>query len=72
VTATFSEPVQSGTIGFVLTTAAGAPVPAVVEYDGATYTATLTPASALAYSTPYTATVSGAKDMAGNVMTSMT
>jgi hypothetical protein len=68
VTATFSEPVQSGTIGFTLSGPGGA-VPAAVTYDGPSQTATLNPNADLATSTSYTATVSGARDTAGNPMT---
>jgi hypothetical protein len=68
VTATFSEPVQAGTISFVLKDPAGNAVAASVGYNSATNTATLTPSAPLANSTTYTATVSGAKDTAGNVM----
>ncbi|MBV8234438.1 MAG: DUF4082 domain-containing protein, partial [Acidimicrobiia bacterium] len=68
VTATFSEAVQAGTIGFVLKDGSGNVVPATVAYSGATDTATLTPNSGLSTSTTYTATVSGAKDFSNNVM----
>ena len=67
-TATFSEPVQSGTVAMVLKDAGGATVPASVAYDAATTKATLTPTAALAASTTYTVTASGAADLAGNVM----
>jgi methionine-rich copper-binding protein CopC len=69
VTATFSEAVQSSTISFTLTGPGGASVPAAVTYDGASQTATLNPDADLAASTAYTATVSGARDLAGNQMT---
>ncbi len=72
VTATFSEPVQSGTISFTLTGPGGAGVPAAVSYDGPSQTATLNPNADLAASTTYTATVSGATDLAGNQMTAPT
>ncbi|MGE5608605.1 MAG: DUF4082 domain-containing protein [Bacillota bacterium] len=68
VAATFSEPIQSNSISFVLRDANNNVVPAVVSYNSATNTATLTPTAALAGSTGYTATVSGAKDLAGNTM----
>ena len=67
-TATFSEPVQSGTVALVLKDAGGTTVPASVAYDAATTKATLTPTAALAASTTYTVTASGAADLAGNVM----
>jgi len=44
-------------------------VPAAVSYDGPSQTATLNPNADLATSTGYTATVSGARDLAGNQMT---
>ncbi|AMV39250.1 Copper resistance protein CopC [Planctomyces sp. SH-PL62] len=68
VSATFSEAVQAGTISFALKSASGATVAATVAYDAASRTATLTPSSALSGSTTYTATLSGAKDAAGNLM----
>ncbi len=68
VTATFNEAVQSSTISFTLTNSAGTSVPAAVSYNSSNYTVTLTPSSALAYGTTYTATVSGARDTAGDPM----
>jgi methionine-rich copper-binding protein CopC len=68
VTATFSEPVQPGTISFVLKDANNTTVPGTFTYNAATQTATFTPNAALSYSTVYTATVGGATDLAGNVM----
>src|SRR5262249_40500468 len=69
VTVTFSEPVQSGTISFTLKDAANNTVAASVTYNAASMTATLTPTAALAVNTVYTATVTGATDVAGNAMT---
>jgi hypothetical protein len=69
VTATFNEPVQSATINFTLTGPGGAAVPAALTYDAPSQTATLNPNADLAASTSYTATVSGARDTAGNQMT---
>jgi methionine-rich copper-binding protein CopC len=66
-TATFSEPVQSASINFQLRDAANAAVPATVTYDAASRTASLRPASSLAFSTTYTASVI-ATDLAGNAM----
>ena len=71
VTATFSENVVSGSVSFQLTGPSGA-VPATVAYDAGTQTVTLTPSPALAYSTTYTATVTGARDPANNVMAPLT
>ena len=69
VTATFDEPVDPGSISFELRGPGNTLVPASVSYDGATRKATLTPNAELQLSTGYTATVSGARDQAGNVMT---
>jgi hypothetical protein len=65
VTATFSEPVQPATVSISLN---GGTVAGGVSYDTATQRATFTPTAALTASTAYTATVSGAKDLAGNTM----
>ena len=65
ISATFNEAVQSSTISITLTNSAGTSVPAAVSYNSSNDTETLTPSSALAYGTTYTATVSGAKDTAG-------
>ncbi|HEX2971490.1 MAG TPA: DUF4082 domain-containing protein [Tepidisphaeraceae bacterium] len=69
VTATFSEPVQSSSISFTLRDASNNVVPATVSYNSTTKTATLTPSVALAGLNSYTATLSGATDLAGNSMT---
>ena len=68
VSAVFSEPVQPGTVAFTLRDASGATVPGTQSYDDPTRTATLRPTAALAASAVYTATVSGARDLAGNPM----
>jgi hypothetical protein len=68
VTATFSKTVQASTITFTLTGPSGT-VPGSVSYNSATGTVTFTPTAALAATTTYTATVSGATDLSGNVMT---
>ncbi|MBB3045283.1 N,N-dimethylformamidase beta subunit family domain-containing protein [Nocardioides soli] len=67
-TATFSEPVTSGSIGFTLRNAAGTQITATTAYNAGTQTATLTPNAALQPSTTYTATLTGATDAAGNTM----
>ncbi len=69
VTAVFSEALQTGTLAFELRTPGGTLVPSTTVYDGATRTATLTPNAALTLSTTYTASISGARDTAGNQMT---
>ena len=74
VTVTFSEAMSASTINTttVALRSGAASVPALVSYNAATFTATLTPASPLAYVTTYTATVtggaSGVKDLAGNAL----
>lgn len=65
--ATFSEAVQSATVGFVLK-AGSVSVAGTSAYNSATNTATFTPSAALAAATTYTATVSGVKDTAGNTI----
>jgi hypothetical protein len=67
-TATFNKAVQSSTISFTLVNSSGTAVSGTVSYNSSTYVTTFTPSSALAYSTTYTATVSGAKDSAGDPM----
>ncbi len=68
VVAGFSEPVVASSIQFTLTPASGPAVSGTIGYDTASATTTFTPAASLAASTSYTATVSGAKDLAGNTM----
>jgi len=77
VTATFSEPMNAGTISggtFLLRNPAGTAITSTVSYNAGTSVATLTPSAALAASTSYTAVVlggsSGVKDTAGNPMAS--
>ena len=73
VTATFSESVQPVTLACVLNTGPGTPaVPGSVTYTDTTHSATFAPSAPLANSTTYTATVSGAKDLAGNAMSPVT
>jgi hypothetical protein len=73
VVATFSEAIDPATVHgstFTLRDAAGDVVPAAVAYSAAARAAALTPSTALAYSSTYTATVrggdSGVADTAGN------
>jgi hypothetical protein len=73
VVATFNEAIDAATVDgdtFELRDAAGELVPAAVVYNAGPRTATLTPASPLAYSSTYTATVrggdSGVADTSGN------
>src|SRR5262249_61188063 len=51
-----------------LKTSSGTAVAATVSYNSSTRVLTLTPSSALAYSTAYTVSLSGARDAAGNTM----
>ena len=69
-TATFSQAVQASTISFTLMPKGGSPVAATLAYNSSNDTATLTPSAALASSTTYTATVSGAENSSGTPMTS--
>ncbi len=74
--ATFGEAMDASTINpttFQLSNAAGSIVSAAVVYDAATRTATLVPASPLAASETFTATLRGGaapqiKDLAGNAL----
>lgn len=70
LTATFSKPVASASITnatFTLKATGGAAVPGTVTYSGVT--ATFQPATALAISKQFTATIAaGIKDLAGNAL----
>jgi len=68
VDVTFSEAVQPSTIVFTLKNPAGATVAAAVTWDPLDNTVSLNPNSNLAANTKYTATISGATDLSGNVM----
>lgn len=68
VSATFNESVQANTISFVLRDPANSAVPASLSYNDATHTATLSFSGPLKARTTYTATVSGATDANGIVM----
>ncbi|PUA80728.1 DUF4082 domain-containing protein [Nocardioides currus] len=71
--ATFSEGVVAGSISMVLrNSATSAVVASTTSYDSTSLTATLTPSLQLAYSTPFTVTLSGARDPSGNVMAPVT
>ena len=67
VSVTFSEPVQSASVALSLASAAGQTA-GTLAYDVATRTATFTPSAPMTSGTLYTASVSGARDTAGNVM----
>ena len=72
VTVGFSEPVVASSVSMELRNPSNAVVPATMGYDSASLTATLTPSATLATSAAYTATVSGARDPAGNTMAPVT
>ncbi len=72
VTVTFSEALQPDTAVLALTGPGGAAVAGTPSYNATSRTLTLTPSAALAASTSYTVTVSGAKDTAGNTMNPVT
>jgi hypothetical protein len=67
-TATFSQAVVPNTVTFTLKDAGGSNVPGTVSFNAGNTTATFTPSSALAGSTTYTATVSGAQNSSGTPM----
>ena len=69
IKAVFSEPIQSSTLVMELRNSSNQLVAASVTYDAATRTAALDPTSELAGSQTFTVTVSGARDLAGNLMT---
>ncbi len=66
-TATFNEGIAAASLSATLTTGTVA-VPFTVSYTASTLTATITPATRLAWLTKYTVTIK-AKDLAGNQMT---
>ncbi len=67
--ATFNWAVDPATVSFTLKDAAGTAVAGTLSYDSVANASTFTPGQQLAYSTAYTATVSGAKNPAGGTMT---
>ena len=68
VVATFNEPMDAGSIVFVLRTQAGTVVPSTLAYDDTALAAILHPNAPLASTTTYTATVSNAADGNGHPM----
>ncbi|WP_142062050.1 DUF4082 domain-containing protein [Pseudarthrobacter sp. B4EP4b] len=66
--ATFDQAVNPSSVLFTLKDAAGATVGGATTYDASSNTATMSPASALAYNTSFTATVSGATSTSGLAM----
>jgi len=65
LSATFATPVTSGTASWTLTASDGTVVPGGTSYDAAGSTSWFDPATALAASMTYRATLSGAKTTAG-------
>jgi hypothetical protein len=70
--ATFSEDIQSNTLSFVLKGPGNSVISSTTTYNATTKVATLVPSGILSNSTDYTATISGAKDSAGNTMAPVT
>jgi methionine-rich copper-binding protein CopC len=68
VTVKFSESVVPGTSSFVLRDASNNVVTGVVSYNESTRTVTFNPSGPLVGNATYTATLQGATDAAGNVM----
>ena len=68
VAATFSEPVQAGTVVMTVKDPGAVAVAGALAYDNAASKATFTPAAVLAPNTAYTVTVTGAQDSSGNTM----
>jgi uncharacterized protein DUF4082/Big-like domain-containing protein/purple acid phosphatase-like protein len=68
ISARFSEGVVASSISVAVSTANGTIVSGSTAYDPLTATVGFTPGTALGYRTDYWATVSGARDGAGNVM----
>jgi hypothetical protein len=69
-TATFSQAVVPNTVSYTLKDSGGNTVAGSVTFNGANTVATFTPSSSLAFSTTYTATVSGAQNSNGTPMSS--
>jgi glucose/arabinose dehydrogenase len=68
VAATFSEPMDAGSMAFVLRNQAGTLVPGTLTYDNTALAATLRPDVPLAATAWYTATIESAADVAGNAI----
>jgi hypothetical protein len=69
-TATFSQAVTPGTVTFAVQDSGANSVAGTVSFNAGNTVATFTPTSALALSTTYTATVSGAQNSNGTPMSS--
>jgi len=66
ISATFSEPVQTGSVTFLLNGPGGAISTSVPVLNAGKDSVTITPNAVLANNTTYVATISAAKDSAGN------
>ena len=69
VSARFDERIFGTGLSFTLVDGQGAPMAGVVTYDENSQTVTFDPELFLDFSSTYTATVNGAEDISGNVMT---
>ena len=69
-TATFSQAVVPNTVSFIIQDSSGNPVAGTVAFSSGNTVATFTPTNPLAFSTTYTATVSGAQNTSGTPMSS--
>ncbi|WP_307797504.1 DUF4082 domain-containing protein [Actinomadura barringtoniae] len=72
VKVTFNEPIRSGSATFTVAGPSGQAVAGSSALDSSGRVLTFTPSSGLAAGTAYTASVSGAKDIAGNTMSGTT
>ena len=68
VSATFNEPIDYGTLSFMLEGPNSTVVPATVTYNSTTDTMTLVPNAPLAASTTYTAIISQAENLGGTAI----
>jgi glucose/arabinose dehydrogenase/PKD repeat protein len=68
VSAVFSEPIQPATLSMVLRNSSNQVVSSQAAYDAATRTGILNPDAELLGNQTFTVTVSGARDVAGNLM----
>ena len=68
VRVTFSEPIQPATLSMELRNSSNVVASVVLSYDAGSATATLNPNSDLAGGQTFTVTVSGVRDLAGNLM----
>ena len=64
----FNEAIQPSSVLFTLVDSSKNPVPATISYNSSSYSVTLTPNAYLSTAQTYTATLSGATDLSGNVM----